>query len=70
MLLTEDKGIGDYHIRAYTSCTVTVNNTTYTTHLIVSPYQVIPNWPPTSLNQLETHHFEPILSLSLEPKQG
>lgn len=64
MILTEDKGIGDYHIRAYEAGAITVNEITYRKSLIVSPFRLIVDWPPQSLNELNEAHLQAILDLT------
>ncbi len=66
MILTEDSGIGDYHIRAYEAGAITVNETVYRKSLIVSPYELNSDWPPQSLADLTREHFEPILAMKPE----
>ena len=66
MLLTEDTGIGNYHIRAYDAHSITVNETKYMTSLIVSPYRLIPDWEPQSMRELKLAHLETILALESE----
>ena len=66
MLLTEDSGIGDYHINAYGPDSVTVNKVTYTSSLLVSPYRLVPEWGPRSLDQLGGEHIKLILALGPE----
>lgn len=66
MLLTEDIGIGNYHIRAYDSESITINETLYTSSIIISPYQLITNWKPKSLEDLQPEYFQIVLSLKPE----
>lgn len=66
MILTEDTGIGDYHIRAYKPGAVTVNDTVYNKSLIVSAYALIPDWAPQSLDELKDEHLKPILEIKPE----
>ncbi|MBW5802445.1 hypothetical protein FIV31_01910 [Coxiella endosymbiont of Ornithodoros amblus] len=66
MLLTEDSGIGDYHINAYGPDSVTVNKVTYTSSLLVSPYRLVLEWKPRSLDELGSEHIEAILVLEPE----
>ncbi len=66
MILTEDTGMGDYHIRAYEPGAITVNEKTYHNSLIISPSKLITDWPPQSLESLQEADFEPILALSPE----
>lgn len=66
MLMTEDSGIGDYHIRAYDSNSVTINETKYTRSVIVSPYKLITDWQPQSLDDLKVEHLTAVLALKPE----
>lgn len=66
MLLTEDIGIGNYHIRAYDAVSVTINETLYTSSVIISPYKFIANWEPKSLEDLKPEYFQIVLSLQPE----
>lgn len=66
MLLNEDTGIGNYHIQAYDAESVTINKSLYTSSMIVSPYILIPEWEPKSLEDLKAEHFQSVLSLNPE----
>ncbi|WP_267256646.1 Mth938-like domain-containing protein [Coxiella endosymbiont of Ornithodoros maritimus] len=66
MLLTEDSGIGDYHINAYGPDSVTVNKVTYTSSLLVSPYRLVLELGPRALDELGSEHIEAILALEPE----
>ena len=67
MLLTEDiGGIGNYHIRAYDAESVTINETLYTSSIILSPYKLITDWKPKSLEDLKPEYFQIVLSLKPE----
>lgn len=66
MLLTEDAGIGSYHIRAYDSESVTINDRLYYTSIIVSPYKLITDWEPKTLDDLKPKDIDTLLSLSPE----
>ena len=66
MLLTEDTGIGDYHIRAYEPGAITVNESVYTKSLIIAPYKLQADWEPQSLRDLETKHLDVILAMKPE----
>lgn len=64
MILTEDTDIGNYHIQAYELGAITVNTTVYAKSLIISPFELISNWAPQSLDKLKNEDFEPVLNLS------
>lgn len=66
MILTEDIGSGDYHIKAYEPGAITVNETTYHQSLIISPSKLITEWPPNSLKELKDDHFKAMLDLRPE----
>lgn len=58
MLISEDSNTGLYHIEAYTDHSVTINNQIYTHSLIVSNQELITNWRPSYLDDLNEHDFE------------
>lgn len=64
MILNEDSGISDYHIKAYQPGAITINTSAYTNSLIVSAHTLIPHWAPRSLDELQDEHFRPILNLN------
>ncbi len=66
MIITEDKGEGTYQIRAYEPGEITVNNTVYTHSLIITPNELITNWEPQTLTQVQRQHLEQILALNPE----
>lgn len=66
MLLTEDVGFGSYQIQAYDAKSVTINETLYTSSVIVSPFKLITDWEPKSLEELKSEHFQIVLSLNPE----
>ncbi|AJC50555.1 Mth938-like domain-containing protein [Coxiella endosymbiont of Amblyomma americanum] len=66
MLLTEDFSVGNYHIIAYDAGSVTINKKLYTENVIVSPFGLIENWEPKSLEDIQPEHFCDVLSLNPE----
>ncbi|MFW0028875.1 MAG: Mth938-like domain-containing protein [Coxiella endosymbiont of Dermacentor nuttalli] len=64
MLLTEDISVEHYQIRAYDAVSVTINETLYTSSVIVSPSKLISDWKPKSLEELKSEHFQIVLSLN------
>jgi uncharacterized protein len=61
-----ESGIGQNLIRAYAPGRITINEEVYTTSLIVTPRQVVTEWPPTSFADLLAGHFEIIAPLQPE----
>ena len=65
MPLTEDNtSIGSYYIRAYDAESVTINETLYTSSVIVSPFKIITDWGPKFLEDVKPEHFQTVLSLN------
>jgi uncharacterized protein len=58
--------VGRYHIRAYDLHSITVNDQQYTHSFLIAPDQLIPNWPPQSVDQLISDHFASVLTLRAE----
>ncbi len=61
-----ESGLGQNLIRAYAPGRLTINEEVYTTSLIVTPRQVVAEWPPASFADLLAGHFEMIASLQPE----
>lgn len=66
MLISEDSSMGLYQIKAYTEHSITINDTIYTHSLIVSNQELITNWRPIQLNDLNEHDFEPLSQNKLQ----
>ena len=61
-----ESGIGQNLIRAYAPGRITINEEVYTTSLIVTPHQVVAQWPPAGFADLLAGHFEMIPPLKPE----
>ena len=61
-----ESGMGQNLIRAYAPGRITINEEVYTTSLIVTPRQVVTEWPPASFADLSAGHFEIIARLQPE----
>ncbi len=61
-----ESGIGQNLIRAYTPGCITINDENYTRSLVVTPQQVIRDWPPASFAELQAEHFKMIADLRPE----
>jgi len=63
MELNLDIGEGHYQIRGYGADYIQINHEKIDHSVIVAPDQLIYTWPPQSLAELNSSHFEPILNL-------
>ena len=61
-----ESGMGQNLIRAYAPGRITINEEVYTASLIVTPRQVVAEWPPVSFADLLAGHFEMIAPLQPE----
>lgn len=66
MKLSLDSGTASYRIRAYGPGSVTIEDTVYTAPLILMPERVIPDWPVTSVTELTSEDFAPVLQYEPE----
>lgn len=66
MKMTEDKGEARYIINAYAPGQVTVNHHAYSNSLIVSPEQLVTDWRPRTVAELENGDIEAILACEPE----
>ena len=61
-----ESGMGHNLIHAYAPGRITINEEVYTTSLIVTPRQIVTEWPPISFADLSAGHFEIIAPLQPE----
>jgi uncharacterized protein len=61
-----ESGAGRYAISRYAAGEIAVNETVYTGSIIVTPQQVIVDWPPRDLGGLAAEHFEVVIGLRPE----
>ena len=61
MLCQEDKSDARYQITAYDDASVTVSGEVQKQSFIIFPSQLITQWPPQSLIELNLDHLAPIL---------
>ncbi|MDZ7809797.1 MAG: Mth938-like domain-containing protein [Arhodomonas sp.] len=66
MKLTEERGDGSYRIRGYDAGRIVVNETSYTTSLVLAPEALDAQWPPQRFEELAREHFDPVLALEPE----
>lgn len=66
MQFIRDMGDAQYLIRAYEPGRVRINDTFHEQSLIVSPFQLITDWPPQSLADLTAAHIEQLLATEME----
>lgn len=63
MQLNLDTTNAIYQIRAYEPGRIQVNEHWLTHSIIISPLQLITDWPPQQLSELQPEHFAPIIAL-------
>ena len=66
MIISEDKSEGVYQIKAYTPGQVTVNDTVYTSSLVVSPDKLLAPWRPKNLADVNDDDLVKILPFEPE----
>jgi len=66
MLISEDKNTGKYVIRSYAAGIITVNDTSYSHSIILSPNELIDHWAPQNIKQLTPNDFEQIIQQNPE----
>ncbi len=66
MKFSEDKIDQGYHITGYNQDTIIVSGSPKTSSFIISFEQLIEHWAPTHIDQLRTHHMQPLLELKPE----
>jgi uncharacterized protein len=64
MILTEDFGSGDYRINAYEPGIITINKKEYTHSLIISAHQLLNDWRPQNLAELNAEDLQPLVDLA------
>ena len=57
---------GQMFIDAYSADGIVVNKTLYPGNIIVTADEVITNWPPQNISELNPAHFDPVISRSPE----
>ena len=62
MQLTRDLHQSAYTVRSYQSGIVCINEETYTQSLILTPTQIITDWPPKTITELKKLHLERLLT--------
>ncbi|MBI4005804.1 MAG: Mth938-like domain-containing protein [Gammaproteobacteria bacterium] len=57
---------GKYRIDSYKKGLISINGIKYSSSLIITPAQLIPDWPPQRFTDLATQHIEQITALAPE----
>ncbi|PIZ03849.1 MAG: hypothetical protein COY58_07100 [Gammaproteobacteria bacterium CG_4_10_14_0_8_um_filter_38_16] len=63
MSLTEDQNTATYQIKSYLPEKIVVNEETLTRSFIISPNQLIKNWPPQNTETLTENDLRQLLTL-------
>lgn len=66
MKIIQAKSGEGYAVRAYQTGQIIINDQIYTQSLIITPDQLITDWPPQTPAELTEAHFEPFLELRPE----
>ena len=66
MRFAEDNNDAQYVIRAYAPGQITVNDELLTSSLVISPEQLLRDWPPQKLEDIRTEHL--LAALTLQPE--
>jgi uncharacterized protein len=66
MQLTRNRNTSDHSIQSYTPGTIKINGVSYTRSLVLSPQQLIENWPPQTIQALQKQHLETLIQLHPE----
>jgi len=57
MVLMQDDNLAQFQIQAYAEGSIVVNGQKYTKSLIISPNQLITDWPVTDIRQITTEQL-------------
>lgn len=66
MLISKDLGHGDYIIQSYEPGKLIINKLAYHRSVIVTPHDLITDWQPQTLEELDLSAIEAIISLKPE----
>jgi uncharacterized protein len=64
MEISLDTNQSTYQLRAYQAGKIQVNQTWFEHSIIIAPEKLISDWPPQTLNDLQTEHFSAIIELN------
>ncbi len=59
-----DSNFGKYQINSYQPGVITINKIEYKTSVIITPDQLITNWPPQQLSELSAQHLKKLIELN------
>jgi uncharacterized protein len=65
MKLSQEHG-GGYRIRSYAQGRLRVNDEVLERSVVVAPDQLVTDWPPQTLAELDDQHLQPVLDLQPE----
>jgi uncharacterized protein len=66
MKIQIETGVGRYLIRSYAPGTIKINDAVYASSLLLTPEQIVADWPPQSFAELAAGHFDPVVALKPE----
>lgn len=62
MELVRDRPQHPHYIRAYEDGALWVGQTRYAGSVLITATEIMEDWPPSSLGELEIAHFEPVMA--------
>ena len=66
MKLSIDYNTAKYTIKSYENGQITINEQTYTCNLIISPENLVADWSPTAVDQINSTHIEKLIAMKPE----
>jgi uncharacterized protein len=57
MKIERETGVGRHLVRSYAPGTIKINDTVYTSSIVLTPEEVQPEWPPATFAELTPDHF-------------
>ena len=63
MILTHEKSENDHYISRCTDHEIEINHQVFTQSIIVTPDQILTDWPPRSATELTTNNIKQLIAL-------
>lgn len=60
MKIEREMGIGRHFIRSYAPGVVKINDTIYNSSVVLTPEEILADWPPSAFTDLASSHFDAI----------
>lgn len=66
MKIQLETGVGRYLVRSYGPGTIKINDVAYTSSVLLTPEQIVADWPPQLFAELSARHFDPVVAFKPE----